>query len=62
MALISGDSPMNAKGFFLAVDRTLCSGKIINFARALAILFASFYIFNIKYPTESGSTLEFLQR
>uniref|UniRef100_A0A3B3QPE7 Uncharacterized protein n=1 Tax=Paramormyrops kingsleyae TaxID=1676925 RepID=A0A3B3QPE7_9TELE len=33
-----------------------------DFTSALAVLFGSFYVFNIEYPEEAATTLEFIQR
>ena len=33
-----------------------------DFTTALAVLFASFYVFNIEYEVEAVTTLEFVQR
>lgn len=38
------------------------SPPIPDFATALAVLFASFYVFNIEYQVEAATTLEFVQR
>lgn len=35
---------------------------IPDFTTALAVFFASFYVFNIEYQVEAVTTLEFIQR
>lgn len=36
--------------------------EIPDFTTALAVLFTSFYVFNIEYQVEAVTTLEFVQR
>lgn len=40
----------------MLIDKTCC------FYEALQMLMASYYIFNMEYPTSSTCTLEFLQK
>jgi len=61
----SGDSILVPKKWMLALE-----GKVViesshlqlDFTSALAVLFGSFYVFNIEYQEEAASTLEFIQR
>ncbi|TWW74425.1 hypothetical protein D4764_14G0004280 [Takifugu flavidus] len=39
-----------------------CQHKLSSFISALWLMFGSYYCFNIHYPSELASTLEFLQR
>uniref|UniRef100_A0AAR2JY98 SAM domain-containing protein n=1 Tax=Pygocentrus nattereri TaxID=42514 RepID=A0AAR2JY98_PYGNA len=44
------------------LDQTLINTNIPSFISALCLMFGSYYCFNIHYPSELASTLEFLQR
>lgn len=46
----------------LAVDQQVQIDFIEDFLSGFAVLFAAFYVFNIEYPEESRSVLEFIQR
>ncbi|KAI3353946.1 hypothetical protein L3Q82_005145 [Scortum barcoo] len=46
----------------LSLDRNLINTNISSFISALCLMFGSYYCFNIHYPSELASTLEFLQR
>ena len=60
-----GDSILSAKQWMLALE-----GKVfitptnlqMDFTSALAVLFGSYYAFNIEYQPEAASTLDFIQR
>ncbi|TWW61047.1 hypothetical protein D4764_05G0011370 [Takifugu flavidus] len=60
--IVCGLSCYSAKRYMLSVDRTIVKDNIPSFASALCLMFGSFYCFNIHYPSELASTLEFLQR
>ncbi|KAK0133477.1 hypothetical protein N1851_031001 [Merluccius polli] len=44
------------------VDRTIVQENIPSFVSSMCMMFGSYYSFNIHYPSELASTLEFLQR
>ncbi|KAL7826633.1 hypothetical protein AOLI_G00318420 [Acnodon oligacanthus] len=48
--------------FMLSVNRSIVQDNIPSFISALCMMFGSYYCFNIHYPSELASTLEFLQR
>ncbi|KAK0151077.1 hypothetical protein N1851_007768 [Merluccius polli] len=52
----------NRRRTMLSVDRNIVNDHIPSFISALCLMFESFYCFNIHYPSELASTLEFLQR
>ncbi|XP_077088323.1 uncharacterized protein LOC143740150 isoform X2 [Siphateles boraxobius] len=55
-------SCFSAKRFMLCVDQNIILDNIPSFISALCMMFGSYYCFNIHYPSELASTLEFLQR
>ncbi|GAA6218802.1 uncharacterized protein LOC110440176 isoform X2 [Lates japonicus] len=46
----------------LSVDGNIVQDNIPSFISALCMMFGSYYCFNIHYPSQLVSTLEFLQR
>ncbi|KAK0151910.1 hypothetical protein N1851_006714 [Merluccius polli] len=54
--------PLNRWRTMLSVDRNIVNDHIPSFISALCLMFGSFYCFNVHYPSELASTLEFLQR
>ncbi|KAK2832573.1 hypothetical protein Q7C36_016035 [Tachysurus vachellii] len=60
--VMCGQSCFSSKRFMLCVDRNIVLENITSFITALCMMFASYYCFNIHYPSELASTLEFLQR
>ncbi|KAL6477755.1 hypothetical protein MHYP_G00135900 [Metynnis hypsauchen] len=59
-----GESILRAKKWMLSIE-----GKVVlqlsdhsDFASALAVFFGSYYVFNIEYPAEAATSLEFIQR
>lgn len=46
----------------LSVDRKIANDDITTFITAVCLMFGSYYCFNIHYPSELASVLEFLQR
>ncbi|KAF6738297.1 hypothetical protein FQA47_016967, partial [Oryzias melastigma] len=60
--VVCGRSCFSAGKFMLSLDRNLVEANITSFISALCMMFASYYNFNIHYPLELASTLEFLQR
>ncbi|XP_051261868.1 uncharacterized protein LOC127366708 isoform X2 [Dicentrarchus labrax] len=59
---ITGASPMSAAAFMVAVDQEVIIENLANFTDALVGMFICYYIFNIHYPMELRTTMEFLQR
>lgn len=45
-----------------SVDRKIVNDDITTFIAAVSLMFGSYYCFNIHYPTDLASALEFLQR
>ncbi|KAF7652892.1 hypothetical protein LDENG_00090940 [Lucifuga dentata] len=60
--IVCGQSCFSASRFMLSVDRNVVHDNIPSFFSALWMMFGSYYCFNIHYPCELASTLEFLQR
>lgn len=60
--LFLGRSCYSSRQFMLSVDRNIVQDNISSFVSALCMMFGSYYCFNIHYPSELASTLEFLQR
>ncbi|KAK0147785.1 hypothetical protein N1851_012526 [Merluccius polli] len=56
-----GSSCFAAGTFMLSIDQKIVNDHITSFMFALCLLFGSYYCFNIHYPVELRSTLEFLQ-
>ncbi|KAM8748534.1 uncharacterized protein AB9X84_013660 isoform 1-T2 [Acanthopagrus schlegelii] len=61
-----GDTVWSANKWMLSIEgRVVIPGipdEIPDFTTALAVLFTSFYVFNIEYQVEAVTTLEFVQR
>uniref|UniRef100_A0A9J8DLI9 Uncharacterized protein n=1 Tax=Cyprinus carpio carpio TaxID=630221 RepID=A0A9J8DLI9_CYPCA len=62
--IMLGESILGAKKWMLSIE-----GRVVlqlsdrsEFTSALAVLFASYYVFNMEYPAEAATTLEFIQR
>ncbi|XP_039594615.1 uncharacterized protein LOC120516762 isoform X2 [Polypterus senegalus] len=60
--IFCGDSLLTASCFMLSVDKNVVKENIPVFLEAFEMMFAAYYIFNIQYPSDVGSTLEFIQR
>ncbi|XP_048857411.1 uncharacterized protein LOC125724956 [Brienomyrus brachyistius] len=60
--IVCGQSCYSSRRYMLSIDRNLVSTNISSFVSALCLMFGSYYNFNIHYPSELASTLEFLQR
>ncbi|KAI4799917.1 hypothetical protein KUCAC02_016455 [Chaenocephalus aceratus] len=52
----------SARRLMLSVDRNIVHDNILSLVSALCMMFGSYYCFNIAYPSELASTLEFVQR
>ncbi|GAA6100681.1 uncharacterized protein LOC122358169 [Tachysurus ichikawai] len=48
--------------FMLSVDRKIVNDDLTTFIAAVCLMFGNYYCFNIHYPSELASVLEFLQR
>ncbi|TWW76510.1 hypothetical protein D4764_13G0011720, partial [Takifugu flavidus] len=57
-----GSSCFAAETFMLSIDNEIVNNYIISFTSAICLMFGSYYCFNVHYPVELRSTLEFLQR
>ena len=62
LALFTGNSPLTAKMFMVAVDQVIVNEQLPCFTKALEMMFCSYYLHNIDYPVALTATLEFLQR
>lgn len=60
--IVCGQSCYSSTRYMLSLDRNLTNTNISSFISALCLMFGSYYCFNIHYPSELASTLEFLQR
>ncbi|TWW66354.1 hypothetical protein D4764_20G0003860 [Takifugu flavidus] len=60
--IVCGQSCYSSTRYMLSLDRNLVNTNISSFISALWLMFGSYYCFNIHYPSELASTLEFLQR
>ncbi|XP_065673741.1 uncharacterized protein LOC136090771 isoform X2 [Hydra vulgaris] len=56
---VYGNSLFTANRFMLVIDCIVVFDGMNNFIKSFCCLFASFYIFNIPYPKEASSILEF---
>ncbi|XP_017544542.2 uncharacterized protein LOC108415995 [Pygocentrus nattereri] len=60
--IVCGQSCYSSTRYMLSLDQTLINTNIPSFISAFCLMFRSYYCFNIHYPSELASTLEFLQR
>ncbi|KAF6736314.1 hypothetical protein FQA47_007720 [Oryzias melastigma] len=60
--IVCGSSCFSAETFMLSIDKNIVNDKISSFTSAICLMFGSYFCFNIHYPVELRSTLEFLQR
>ncbi|MEQ2308641.1 hypothetical protein AMECASPLE_030321 [Ameca splendens] len=60
--IVCGQSCYSSTRYMLSLDRTYVNTNIPSFISTLCLMFGSYYCFNIHYPSELTSTLEFLQR
>ncbi|XP_051991258.1 uncharacterized protein LOC127650098 [Xyrauchen texanus] len=63
--LVQGDTVWSANKWMLSIEDCAViphSPLMPDFTTALAVLFASFYVFNIIYQVEAATTLRFVQR
>ncbi|XP_042258073.1 uncharacterized protein LOC121889907 [Thunnus maccoyii] len=62
---IAGDTVWSANKWMLSTKGCVVtphSPPMLDFINAMAVLFTSFYVFNIEYQVEAATTLEFVQR
>ncbi|KAF6724413.1 hypothetical protein FQA47_014485, partial [Oryzias melastigma] len=59
--IVCGSSCFSAETFMLSIDKNIVNDKISSFTSAICLMFGSYFCFNIHYPVELRSTLEFLQ-
>ena len=59
---VLGDQLHKSDAFRLVVDNTVICSSIQTPLVAVALLFGSYFLFNIEYPQEGSATLEFIQR
>ncbi|XP_076062107.1 uncharacterized protein LOC143037566 isoform X1 [Oratosquilla oratoria] len=52
----------NGSNFYLASDGVIVMRDIPCFIQAFALMFKLFFIMDVKYPSNAGFTLEFVQR
>ncbi|GAA6112334.1 uncharacterized protein LOC117596411, partial [Tachysurus ichikawai] len=60
--IVCGQSCYSSTRYILSLDQNLINTNISSFISELCLMFGSYYCFNIHYPSELASTLEFLQR
>ncbi|XP_044187381.1 uncharacterized protein LOC122967041 [Thunnus albacares] len=60
--IVCGSSCFAAQTYMLSIDQEVVNDHITSFMLAVCLMFGSYYVFNIHYPVELRSTLEFLQR
>uniref|UniRef100_A0A1A8LY87 Uncharacterized protein n=2 Tax=Nothobranchius pienaari TaxID=704102 RepID=A0A1A8LY87_9TELE len=60
--IVCGSSCFAAETFMLSIDKKIVNDRITTFTSAICLMFGSYYCFNIHYPVELRSTLEFLQQ
>ncbi|XP_039866414.1 uncharacterized protein LOC120720703 [Simochromis diagramma] len=60
--IVCGSSCFAAETLMLSIDKKTVNDRITTFTSAICLMFGSYYCFNIHYPVELRSTLEFLQR
>ncbi|CAM4574008.1 unnamed protein product [Leuciscus chuanchicus] len=60
--IVCGSSCFAAETFMLSINKKIVNDHITTFTSAICLMFGSYYCFNIHYPVELRSTLEFLQR
>ncbi|RXN15703.1 hypothetical protein ROHU_027865 [Labeo rohita] len=61
--IMLGESILGAEKCMLSIEGrvVLQLSDVSDFTSALAVLFGSYYVFNIEYPEEATTTLEFIQ-
>uniref|UniRef100_A0A672HBJ7 Sterile alpha motif domain containing 3 n=1 Tax=Salarias fasciatus TaxID=181472 RepID=A0A672HBJ7_SALFA len=57
-----GESILEAKRWMLSIEGKVVLQLSSDFTSALSVLFGSYYVFNIEYPEEAATSLEFIQR
>lgn len=59
---IVGTSVLKAKQFAMFLDGVPINTNICSFMEAWAVMFPTYYVFNIEYVQKGAGTLEFFQR
>ncbi|XP_059902161.1 uncharacterized protein LOC132453333 [Gadus macrocephalus] len=59
--IVEGDM-MKPTAWMLSIEQKVVVGPHHSFSNGIAAIFASYYCFNLQYPEEGSSTLEFIQR
>uniref|UniRef100_A0A8C9XE83 Uncharacterized protein n=1 Tax=Sander lucioperca TaxID=283035 RepID=A0A8C9XE83_SANLU len=60
--IMLGDTILGATRWMLFIEGRVILHSDADFPAALAVFFGSFYVFNIEYPEEAATSLEFVQR
>uniref|UniRef100_A0A8D0CSK2 Uncharacterized protein n=1 Tax=Sander lucioperca TaxID=283035 RepID=A0A8D0CSK2_SANLU len=60
--IMLGDTILGATRWMLSIEGRVILRSDADFPAALAVFFGSFYVFNIEYPEEAATSLEFVQR
>ncbi|XP_038157392.1 uncharacterized protein LOC119794107 [Cyprinodon tularosa] len=60
--IVCGTSCYTSKNFMLGIDGNVVNDQIPTFTSAICLMLASYFCFNIHYPTHLASTLDFIQR
>ncbi|XP_060758551.1 uncharacterized protein LOC132869227 [Neoarius graeffei] len=59
--VVCGQSCFSSRRMMLSLDRVIVNDQMTSFIQSLCMMFGSYYCFNIHYPSQLASTLEFLQ-
>ncbi|RXN30295.1 Golgin subfamily B member 1 [Labeo rohita] len=54
--------PLSADKWMMSIEGTIVMGPHNNLLNGVAATFSAYYVFNLQYPKEASSTLEFVQR
>ncbi|KAG5285699.1 hypothetical protein AALO_G00006390 [Alosa alosa] len=60
--VVCGRSCFSARRMMLSIDQVIVNDQMTTFIQSLCMMFGSYYSYNIHYPSQLASTLEFLQR
>ncbi|XP_041839626.1 uncharacterized protein LOC121638736 [Melanotaenia boesemani] len=60
--VVPGDMLCGADKWIMSIEGACVMGPHCNLLHGLAAVFAAYYVFNLQYPAEAASTLEFIQR
>ncbi|RXN31584.1 Golgin subfamily B member 1 [Labeo rohita] len=59
---IKRGEPLSADKWMMSIEGTIVMGPHNNLLNGVAATFSAYYVFNLQYPKEASSTLEFVQR